>query len=140
MCVCVCVCVCVEEFFLKLQHAMFLASVYSNVYAPYCDTYITHSTAFLFLRYLLKREVVLTLLEQMVAEDGDTMARQNILGALQKLSLRRKAQSYMIELGAISWLHEALTHRSELCEYSEEYVVPDSFLFVNTRLCMVDSV
>jgi hypothetical protein len=74
-------------------------------------------------RYLLKREIVLALLERMVAEDGDTMARQNILGALQKLSLRRKAQSYMIDLGAISWLHQALTHRSELCEYSEEYAV-----------------
>jgi hypothetical protein len=71
--------------------------------------------------YMLRREVILALVEQMFAEEGDTMVRQNILGTLQKLSLRRIAQTFMIERGTISWLYQVLVDRAELCEYSEEY-------------------
>lgn len=71
--------------------------------------------------YMLRREMVLVLVNQMFEEDGDTMVRQNILGTLQKLSLRRKAQSYIIEHGTVGWLCEVLAKRDDLCEYSEEY-------------------
>jgi hypothetical protein len=35
----------------------------------------------------------------MFAEQGDTETQQNLLGTLQKLSLRRTAQSLLIKLG-----------------------------------------
>jgi hypothetical protein len=43
-------------------------------------------------------------------EDKDTVARQNILGTLQKLSLRRSAQSIMIEMGEPHFSLVLLTH------------------------------
>ncbi len=40
----------------------------------------------------------------MMEEKNDTIARQNMLGTLQKLSLRRQAQSIMIDMGAFRGL------------------------------------
>lgn len=72
---------------------------------------------------MMSRDVLVALLDELVTEDSDTMVRQNILGTLQKLSLRRKAQSVMIGQGVISWLHVTLLARAELCEYTIEYAV-----------------
>lgn len=44
----------------------------------------------------------------MVTERADTILRQQALGALQKLSLRRMAQSKMISTGAVDWILNVL--------------------------------
>ncbi|KAI8907350.1 hypothetical protein EDD86DRAFT_227980 [Gorgonomyces haynaldii] len=51
----------------------------------------------------------------------DTPFRQNILGALQKLSLRRNAQSAMNDLQMVSYLVDILQDLEDLSEYSIEY-------------------
>ena len=67
-----------------------------------------------------RREVLVAMQGQLEAEVDDSMIRQNILGALQKLSLRRQAQTVMIEEGIITWLVETLSRHEDLCEYSVE--------------------
>ena len=48
---------------------------------------------------------------------------QNILGGLQKLSLRRNVQSTLIESSVIEWLLEILEEPDNLTDYSLEYTV-----------------
>jgi ARMC9-like protein len=57
----------------------------------------------------------------LLTEPGDTVSRQNALGTLQKLSLRRKAQSAMIRSDMIAWLVRVLSESSGLAEYTVEY-------------------
>eukprot|EP00051_Salpingoeca_urceolata_P015823 m.207063 g.207063 ORF g.207063 m.207063 type:complete len:831 (-) comp18511_c0_seq4:168-2660(-) len=68
-------------------------------------------------------ELVERLHKVLVSEPGDTTTRQNVLGILQKLSLRRTAQSKMIQLGFINWIVGQLQQLPELSEYSVEYTV-----------------
>jgi len=56
--------------------------------------------------------LVPALLSVLRGEAGDTPARQNALGALQKCSLRRSAQRDMIEGGALEWATAALAGHS----------------------------
>eukprot|EP00039_Didymoeca_costata_P008118 m.108287 g.108287 ORF g.108287 m.108287 type:complete len:849 (+) comp13957_c0_seq2:145-2691(+) len=60
---------------------------------------------------------------QIAAEDGDNMVRQNILGTMQKLSLRRTVQTMLIKLDTIAWVIELLSSADHLSEYSVEYAV-----------------
>eukprot|EP01105_Mastigella_eilhardi_P008706 TRINITY_DN20_c0_g1_i3.p1 TRINITY_DN20_c0_g1~~TRINITY_DN20_c0_g1_i3.p1 ORF type:complete len:588 (+),score=140.54 TRINITY_DN20_c0_g1_i3:80-1765(+) len=60
-------------------------------------------------------------LDVMRCEKGDTRCRQQALAALQKLSLRRAAQSVMIELRVVEWLLGLLQHHATLCPYTLEY-------------------
>ncbi|KAJ1626433.1 hypothetical protein T492DRAFT_208082 [Pavlovales sp. CCMP2436] len=57
----------------------------------------------------------------MLKENTDSPSRQNVLGALQKLSLRRGPQSAMIDGGVIGWLAKALADTDSLSEYTIEY-------------------
>jgi len=52
--------------------------------------------------------LVAALLWVLRGEAGDTAARQNALGALQKCSLRRSAQRAMTDAGAVEWAAAAL--------------------------------
>ena len=55
-------------------------------------------------------------------DDGqDSIARQNCLGALQKLSLRRQPQNAMIDADVIAWLVAQLRDIDSLSQYSVEY-------------------
>ena len=55
--------------------------------------------------YLLSQPALIPkLCELMMSDDVDTVARQNALGSLQKLSLRRQPQNAMIDCDVISWL------------------------------------
>jgi hypothetical protein len=45
----------------------------------------------------------------LATERSDTIIRQQALGALQKLSLRRMAQSKMIEVGGVDWILKILS-------------------------------
>ena len=73
---------------------------------------------------LLKENLIQLLLNILYTEKEDTSLRQNTLGTLQKLSLRRKPQSEMIELNMIEWLIKLLKshiHGESVSAYSLEY-------------------
>lgn len=60
--------------------------------------------------YLIAQtELVTRLCTLLALESEDSVSRQNCLGALQKLSLRRAPQNDMIDSGVIGWLAGALT-------------------------------
>lgn len=72
--------------------------------------------------YILSKEGLLQrLCAILLAEKADTPTRQNALGALQKLSLRRAPQSAMIEGGVVGWLASVLGDSEALSEYTIEY-------------------
>eukprot|EP01017_Pseudomicrothorax_dubius_P016284 TRINITY_DN1848_c0_g1_i5.p1 TRINITY_DN1848_c0_g1~~TRINITY_DN1848_c0_g1_i5.p1 ORF type:complete len:864 (+),score=199.42 TRINITY_DN1848_c0_g1_i5:102-2693(+) len=62
------------------------------------------------------------LITTMKKEAGDTSLRRNILGSLQKLSLRRALQILMIENDLIKWTINVLKKEAEsMSDYSLEY-------------------
>ena len=73
--------------------------------------------------YLLSKENIVELLTKiLIGEKDDTILRQNALGVLQKLSLRREAQTQMIELGIIDWIVRLLRHETNIIgDYTLEY-------------------
>ena len=72
--------------------------------------------------YLLAQpELVPQLCELLRQDERDTVARQNALGALQKLSLRRQPQNAMIDNDVIGWLVGVLRDADALSQYSVEY-------------------
>ncbi|XP_033883898.2 lisH domain-containing protein ARMC9-like isoform X2 [Acipenser ruthenus] len=74
--------------------------------------------------YLSQSPVLLTMLENtMKAEEKDSLSRENVLGALQKLSLRRSLQSVMIRGEIILWLVNLLEDADCLSDYTLEYAV-----------------
>ena len=82
--------------------------------------------------YILLNDKMLGVLQSvLVSESADSMTRQNALGALQKLSLRRAAQSKMIKAGLVKWLIDVLSDLDSLSDYSTEYA---SALLMNLSL------
>uniref|UniRef100_A0A5F9CYY8 LisH domain-containing protein ARMC9 n=1 Tax=Oryctolagus cuniculus TaxID=9986 RepID=A0A5F9CYY8_RABIT len=74
--------------------------------------------------YLAQNTKVLWLLEgRLKEEDKDVIARENVLGALQKFSLRRPLQTAMIRDGLIFWLIDTLKEPDCLSDYTLEYSV-----------------
>lgn len=74
--------------------------------------------------YLLQRKDIVKTLVNILFTEGnqDTSLRQNALGALQKFSLRRDAQSIMITFDVINWILTTLRDEGEnLSDYSLEY-------------------
>lgn len=72
--------------------------------------------------YLLQdSQMVQALIQVLYRESEDTTLRQNAIGTLQKLSLRRRPQAIMIDLHMIEWLCDVLRHSRDLSEYSLEY-------------------
>ncbi|XP_065890044.1 lisH domain-containing protein ARMC9-like [Dysidea avara] len=71
--------------------------------------------------YLCQHPELLRLLnsEQTFKEEDDTM--RNILGALQKLSLRYSVQSRMISIGLLPWTIKVLQHHDTLSDYTLHY-------------------
>ncbi|KAM3932089.1 lisH domain-containing protein ARMC9 [Leptodactylus fuscus] len=61
--------------------------------------------------------------EALKGEDKDSITRENVLGCLQKLSLRRQMQSAMIKDGLILWLVQELEDTDHLSDYTVEYSV-----------------
>lgn len=71
--------------------------------------------------YLLTKEkVVISLVNVLYAEKQDSTLRQNTLGVLQKLSLKKTAQMEMIQVDMLDWLMKVL-HNDEISEYTLEY-------------------
>ncbi|NWV15159.1 ARMC9 protein, partial [Ptilonorhynchus violaceus] len=74
--------------------------------------------------YLSRNPTLLRMLEERLkAEDKDSLTWENVLGALQKFSLRRALQSAMIKDGLIFWLVDVLTDTDCLSDYTLEYSV-----------------
>ncbi|XP_072493539.1 lisH domain-containing protein ARMC9 isoform X2 [Notamacropus eugenii] len=74
--------------------------------------------------YLSQNTRLLRMLEERLKdEDQDLLTRENVLGALQKFSLRRALQSTMIHDGLIFWLIEVLKDPDCLSDYTLEYSV-----------------
>nr|XP_023675717.1 lisH domain-containing protein ARMC9 isoform X4 [Paramormyrops kingsleyae] len=74
--------------------------------------------------YLSQIPSLMKILERALkTERKDSVTRENVLGALQKLSLRRPQQSAMIEHGLISWLVDELQESDSLSDYTLEYSV-----------------
>lgn len=73
--------------------------------------------------YLLTKENLIQAMSNILYEEKeDSPLRKNSLGTLQKLSLRRQAQSSMIELNMIEWLGNLLKHEADsISYYSLEY-------------------
>jgi len=69
--------------------------------------------------YMLSNPYVIQwLISLMKHETGDSMTRQNALGALQKFSLRRLPQTIMIEKGVIEFIVEVLrNHVMGTCDW-----------------------
>lgn len=74
--------------------------------------------------YLAQNTKVLRMLEgRLKEEDKDVITRENVLGALQKFSLRRPLQTAMIRDGLIFWLIDLLKEPDCLSDYTLEYSV-----------------
>ncbi|NXY76203.1 ARMC9 protein, partial [Glareola pratincola] len=74
--------------------------------------------------YLSQNPTLLRMLEERLkAEDKDSLTWENVLGALQKFSLRRALQSVMIKDGLIFWLVDVLRDTDCLSDYTLEYSV-----------------
>uniref|UniRef100_W5MBW3 LisH domain-containing protein ARMC9 n=1 Tax=Lepisosteus oculatus TaxID=7918 RepID=W5MBW3_LEPOC len=74
--------------------------------------------------YLSQSPVLLRVLESTLrVEEKDSLTRENVLGALQKLSLKRALQSTMIQDGLIPWLVDELQDTDALSDYTLEYSV-----------------
>ncbi|XP_039711468.1 lisH domain-containing protein ARMC9 isoform X7 [Pteropus medius] len=72
--------------------------------------------------YVAQSTKLLRVLEERLREeDKDTATRENVLGALQKLSLRRPLQTAMIQDGLIFWLVDILKDPDCLSDYTLEY-------------------
>ncbi|KRX04691.1 Armadillo-type fold [Pseudocohnilembus persalinus] len=83
--------------------------------------------------YLVKYpQLVLNLIQVLKDQPQENLIRKNALGALQKLSLRRKPQIVMIEHDLIKWIVQTLKNEKDsLSEYSQEYATA---LFMNLSL------
>jgi len=83
--------------------------------------------------YLLGSDkLVINLIDSLKYEEGDSVIRKNSLGALQKLSLRRRPQLLMIQHDMIKWIVMTLKNEKDtLSEYSYEYATA---LFMNLSL------
>ncbi|KAM4771316.1 lisH domain-containing protein ARMC9 [Rhinophrynus dorsalis] len=74
--------------------------------------------------YLSQNPRLLNALEEALkAEEKDSVTKENVLGTLQKLSLRRSMQSAMIQDGLIFWLVQELEDTDHLSDYTVEYSV-----------------
>ncbi|KAJ3111158.1 LisH domain-containing protein armc9 [Physocladia obscura] len=83
--------------------------------------------------YLLGTEtrIISILVDAMMAETKDSLYQQNLLGTLQKLSLRRSAQTIMNNMNMLEFLHNFLESSDSLSDYTCEY---GTALFMN--LCL----
>lgn len=72
--------------------------------------------------YLLQKENLISLLLGILySEKQDSTLRQNSLGVLQKLSLKKNAQVSMIRLDVLDWLLKVLKSSAEISNYTLEY-------------------
>ncbi|GMH60439.1 hypothetical protein TL16_g03051 [Triparma laevis f. inornata] len=69
-------------------------------------------------------QCITSLCDVLRTDESDSVTRQQVLGSLQKCSLRRSAQLEMINQGVIEWTLSVLEQHNggnQLCDYSLEY-------------------
>lgn len=82
----------------------------------------TLASIFIGRKYLSNSHLIIPALETALVTETDIVCREHLLGALQKLSLRRVVQSQMIRGGKVMvWLIENLSDPDNLSEYLLEY-------------------
>lgn len=52
----------------------------------------------------------------------DSLLMQHTLGAVEKISIRRKSQDIMLQYGIIDWICSVMRNSTKLKEYTLEYV------------------
>ncbi|CAH8500583.1 unnamed protein product [Heterobilharzia americana] len=67
--------------------------------------------------------VVEILIDEVRKEQDECITRENFVGALQKMSLRRPMQTVMIKQGVILWVTNLLENMNNLSDYTLEYAV-----------------
>ncbi|CAH8530249.1 unnamed protein product [Dicrocoelium dendriticum] len=67
--------------------------------------------------------VVKILIVEVLKEHDESVTRENFIGALQKMSLRRPMQSIMITMSVIPWIVGLLENADNLSDYTLEYAV-----------------
>ncbi|CAH8494939.1 LisH domain-containing protein armc9, variant 2 [Schistosoma haematobium] len=67
--------------------------------------------------------VVEILIDEVRKEQDECITRENFVGALQKMSLRRPMQTVMIKQGVILWVINLLENMHNLSDYTLEYAV-----------------
>uniref|UniRef100_A0A9J8D4S2 LisH domain-containing protein ARMC9 n=1 Tax=Cyprinus carpio carpio TaxID=630221 RepID=A0A9J8D4S2_CYPCA len=85
-----------------------------NAFASLCDGRMYLSQIPSLLRFLL---------DSLKTEEKESVTRENVLAAMQKLSLRRAQQSAMIRDGLIGWLVKELHDSDCLSDYTLEYAI-----------------
>uniref|UniRef100_A0A8C1XC81 LisH domain-containing protein ARMC9 n=1 Tax=Cyprinus carpio TaxID=7962 RepID=A0A8C1XC81_CYPCA len=85
-----------------------------NAFASLCDGRMYLSQIPSLLRFLL---------DSLKTEEKESVTRENVLAAMQKLSLRRAQQSAMIRDGLICWLVKELHDSDCLSDYTLEYAI-----------------
>uniref|UniRef100_A0A7N6AA00 LisH domain-containing protein ARMC9 n=1 Tax=Anabas testudineus TaxID=64144 RepID=A0A7N6AA00_ANATE len=86
--------------------------------------------------YLSHIPILLKLLtETLRKEEKDSLTRENVLVALQKLSLRRSQQTAMIADNVIAWLVDELQDSDCLSDYTLEYSATINIKVVCLCLC-----
>ncbi|CAF2004352.1 unnamed protein product [Rotaria magnacalcarata] len=74
--------------------------------------------------YLSPNEsLIIAMQKAAISESSDTLIKQHLLAALQKLSLKRSVQSLMINQNIIKWLITILSKTDRLSDYTLEYGV-----------------
>ena len=75
-------------------------------------------------QYLSQCEAIIRkLVEVMISQKKHPLLCENILGGLQKLSLRRNVQSILIASSVIEWLLQIIEEPDNLSDYALEYTV-----------------
>ncbi|THD26515.1 LisH domain-containing protein ARMC9 [Fasciola hepatica] len=67
--------------------------------------------------------VVKLLIAELIGEKDESVTRENLVGALQKMSLRRTMQTLMINMSVIPWVVGLLENIDNLSDYTMEYSV-----------------
>ncbi|CAL8101611.1 unnamed protein product [Calicophoron daubneyi] len=67
--------------------------------------------------------VVHILIDELLKEHDESITRENLVGALQKMSLRRSMQTIMIKLSVVPWVVSLLENADSLSDYTLEYAV-----------------
>ena len=75
-------------------------------------------------QYVSQSEAMIKkLVEVLISQKEHSLLCENLLGGLQKLSLRRNVQSVLISSSVIEWLLGTLEEPENLTDYALEYTV-----------------
>ncbi|XP_077463427.1 lisH domain-containing protein ARMC9 isoform X3 [Stigmatopora argus] len=112
-----------ENYSVKKKIMLHLLTSKNEVVRQYMARLINTFSSFADGRFYLSQNQLLPklLMDTLRKEEEDSLTRENVLVALQKLSLLRNQQTAMIEDGLIGWLVNELHDSDCLSDYTLEY-------------------